>query len=88
MSLRNAAVSAVLALGLLSTTAAEAEIGIGADLVNRYVWRGADFGDGASIQPYISYASGPVEVRHLGFVLGGRLRCQRTRPLRNLFGDG
>ena len=62
MSLRNAAVSAVLALGLLSTTAAEAEIGIGADLVNRYVWRGADFGDGASIQPYISYASGPVEV--------------------------
>lgn len=38
-------------------------VGIGADFVNRYVWRGIDFGNSASVQPYIEYSSG-------GFSLG------------------
>lgn len=38
-------------------------VGIGADFVNQYVWRGIDFGKSASIQPYIEYTSG-------GFTLG------------------
>lgn len=34
------------------------EVGFGADFVNRYVWRGIDFGNSASIQPYIEFSSG------------------------------
>ena len=43
--------TAVLCSMGLSSVPAEAEIGIGADVVSRYVWRGSDFGDGASAQP-------------------------------------
>lgn len=47
-----------------ATTAlpASAEVGLGADVVSRYVWRGADFGDAVSVQPYISYGAGPLEI--------------------------
>lgn len=37
--------------------------GFGADFVNRYVWRGYDFGDSFSIQPDFSFSAG-------GFTLG------------------
>ncbi len=40
----------------------EAQVGIGADLASRYIWRGADYGDSFSIQPDLSYAKGPFEV--------------------------
>jgi len=39
------------------------DVGFGADFVNRYVWRGIDFGNSASIQPYIEYTNG-------GFTIG------------------
>ena len=42
--------------------AANAEVGIGADVMSRYVWRGTDFGNSASVQPWISYSKGAVEV--------------------------
>ena len=41
---------------------AEAPFDIGADLFSRYVWRGTDFGNSASIQPWIAYAQGYFEV--------------------------
>jgi|GEM_PF-3187968 hypothetical protein len=41
---------------------AEGPLGIGADLVSRYVWRGTDFGNSASVQPYIAYATGNLEI--------------------------
>lgn len=35
-----------------------AEVGIGTDIVNRYVWRGTDYGNAAAIQPYLEYSTG------------------------------
>jgi len=51
----------LLSLGFTALPAT-AEVSIGADLVNRYVWRGTDWGDAASIQPGISYSTGPLEI--------------------------
>ena len=45
-----------------SVPAADAEIGIGADVYNRYFFRGADFGDAVAVQPYISYTQGAIEI--------------------------
>ncbi len=42
--------------------AANAEVGMGADVVSRYVWRGTDFGNSASVQPFISYTMGAIEI--------------------------
>ena len=50
------------ALTVITATSARAEVSFGADLMSRYVWRGADFGNSASIQPGISYSTGPIEV--------------------------
>ena len=56
----------LLSIGLTSVPATAdghgSSISIGADIVSRYVWRGVDFGDGASVQPSISYASGAFEI--------------------------
>ena len=35
---------------------------IGADLVSRYVWRGFEFGESASIQPSLAYGFGGTEI--------------------------
>ena len=35
---------------------------LGADFVSRYVWRGTDFGEAASIQPALSYSAAGFEV--------------------------
>lgn len=55
----------LLALALLATipAAAQTDVGFGADIVSRYVWRGIDFGQSASVQPTIELTSG-------GFALG------------------
>lgn len=50
-------------------------VDIGADFVNRYVWRGFDFGNSASIQPYIEFSSG-------GFTLG-TWASYATSPVNN-----
>ncbi len=48
---------------LLATAPADAEIGIGADVVSRYVFRGSDAGgDGVNIQPSISCAKDNLEI--------------------------
>ena len=38
------------------------EVTIGADVVSRYVWRGTDYGNAASVQPSIETVVGPVTV--------------------------
>ena len=37
-----------------------AEVTIGADVVSRYVWRGTDYGNAASVQPSIETTVGPA----------------------------
>lgn len=35
---------------------------LGADMVSRYVWRGTDFGESASVQPALSFSQGGFEI--------------------------
>ena len=58
--LKRMLVAAIVALFTLS--ASYAQLSLGADVVSRYVWRGADFGNSPSIQPGISYSLGNFEV--------------------------
>jgi hypothetical protein len=39
-----------------------AKIGMGADVVSRYIWRGTDLGGSVSVQPTLSYTSGLIEI--------------------------
>lgn len=49
--------------GLFTTSAAQAQsVDLGANITNRYVWRGLDFGDAAAIQPSISFSQGGLTV--------------------------
>ena len=53
------------ALALLLSAAAPAaaqQFNLGADVVSRYVWRGTDYGESASVQPVLSFAAGGFEV--------------------------
>lgn len=52
----------VLFTAAFATPSVAQEFSLGADLVSRYVWRGADFGESASIQPALSVNSGGLEV--------------------------
>ena len=54
------AVAAVASV--VATAPADAEIGIGADVVSRYVWRGTDFGNAVSVQPGLAYSTDAFEV--------------------------
>ena len=47
---------------VISLSALMAETTIGADVVSRYVWRGADYGNAAAIQPSIETSVGPVTI--------------------------
>jgi hypothetical protein len=55
-----AALAALAAAGLAGP--AQAEIGLGADVVSRYVWRGADFGNAVSVQPGIAFSGEALEI--------------------------
>ena len=46
----------------LAAVPADAGVGFGADVVNRYVWRGTDFGNAVSVQPGMSISYGNIEV--------------------------
>lgn len=41
-------------------------ISVGSDIVNRYVWRGNDFGNAAAFQPSLSYSNGGFTVGSWG----------------------
>lgn len=45
-----------------SLSLAQAKLGLAADLVSRYVWRGLDFGQSATIQPTLKVNAGNLEV--------------------------
>lgn len=52
-----------LCLSALMVVPAQAQsVDLGADVVNRYVWRGLDFGDAAAVQPGLSFSSGGFTV--------------------------
>jgi hypothetical protein len=45
---------------------------VGSDFVSRYIWRGADFGNSPSIQPFISYSIAGFEIGTWGsFAING-----------------
>jgi len=64
MKTLKATILAVVAVLSLSTATAqdESSFSAGADLVSSYVWRGAQFGSGPAIQPYVSFATGGLEI--------------------------
>ncbi len=39
-----------------------AQVGVNLDIMSRYVWRGADFGNSPSLQPEITYTYGGLEI--------------------------
>ena len=45
-----------------SLPASAQEFSFGADIVSRYVWRGVDFGESASVQPALTFSSGGLEI--------------------------
>ena len=63
-SLARTAAGLFLGLLLIAPGSALAQsVDIGSDFVSRYVWRGYDFGESFSVQPYLEYSQG-------GFALG------------------
>ena len=57
-------IKSLIILSLLFVTTSFAQFSIGTDIVNRYVWRGFDFGESPSIQPTVEYGTGGLA---LGF---------------------
>ncbi len=60
--MRKFLLSAILLGACLMPPPANAEIGLGADVVSRYIFRGTDLGNAVSVQPSISYSRGSIEV--------------------------
>ncbi|MEM1095997.1 MAG: hypothetical protein AAGJ10_15470 [Bacteroidota bacterium] len=52
----------LLALSIAPLSASAQSVDLGADLFNRYVWRGLDFGESASVQPYLEVSAGNFTV--------------------------
>lgn len=55
-------ITILMTMSLLTASSSFAQIGFGADVVSRYVWRGTDFGNALSIQPSLSFSQGPLEI--------------------------
>ena len=56
-------ISLVLVLFALLAPVAQAQsVSLGADLVSRYIWRGTDFGQSASIQPSLAVSGNGLEI--------------------------
>ena len=53
---------AIVVLLFPATSASGQSASIGADIVSRYVWRGADFGESLSVQPALTFGFGGLEV--------------------------
>ncbi|MEE3232922.1 MAG: hypothetical protein VX294_02045 [Candidatus Latescibacterota bacterium] len=58
--MRKIILSAVLLTGLAAQ--AFAEVNVSADVVSRYLWRGAQQPGGMAVQPSINYSTGSVEI--------------------------
>ena len=55
-------ITAIAVLTLSTTTVKAQEVDFGADVVSQYVWRGTQFGAGPHVQPWMSIASGDLEL--------------------------
>lgn len=51
-----------LLLAVLNEAVQAQSVSLGADIVSRYVWRGTDFGESASIQPTLAVSGGGLEI--------------------------
>jgi hypothetical protein len=47
---------------IVAAPAAGQSFNVGADIVSRYVWRGADYGESASVQPALAFSTGGFEI--------------------------
>lgn len=52
----------VIFISLLMFSSVYGKVGMGADVYSRYVWRGTDFGNSASIQPAMTFSTGGFEI--------------------------
>lgn len=53
----------MLMLVFLATgTSGAQSFSLGADIMSRYIWRGTDFGESASVQPALSFSAGGFEI--------------------------
>lgn len=52
----------LLTVAALENAAQAQSVSLGADIVSRYVWRGTDFGESASIQPTLAVSGGGLEI--------------------------
>jgi len=52
--------------GLLAQDEGKSKLDFGTDFVSRYVWRGTDFGNSPSIQPYLSWTIAGFEIGSWG----------------------
>jgi hypothetical protein len=55
-----------LTIMMLFALSAYSQVSFGADVVSRYVWRGTDFGNSASVQPTLGFSFGNFEIGALG----------------------
>ncbi len=53
---------AFLTLLLAADSVLAQNFSLGADVVSRYVWRGTDYGESASVQPALSFSTGGFEI--------------------------
>ncbi|MFA9389152.1 MAG: hypothetical protein ACERKD_05070 [Prolixibacteraceae bacterium] len=58
----------VLVVLTVSAISVRAQVSTGVDLYSSYVWRGAKFGNGPAIQPYVDYSKGGFSVGAWGSV--------------------
>lgn len=58
----------ILVVLTVSTMTAKAQVSTGVDLYSSYVWRGAKFGNGPAIQPWVDFSTGGLSVGAWGSV--------------------
>jgi len=58
----------VLVVLTVSAVSVRAQFSTGVDLYSSYVWRGAKFGNGPAVQPYVDYSVGGLSVGAWGSV--------------------
>lgn len=61
LCLLRACLAGVVTAAAASAPAAAQSVSLGADVVSRYIWRGLDFGESASIQPGVTVSLGKLE---------------------------
>ena len=55
-------IATILVLSVFLSQACFGQMEMGVDIYSRYVWRGTDFGNSASIQPYLEYSAGGITI--------------------------